>query len=132
VQDQSLVSSYSLSARRARQILENFLVAEGWKPEVVRSRGQGFSIEARYGTNRWIVQLAFMNPSKQQVVDAFSSVLGEILRRMKDPVCRYSIALPDSDAFRRLWDRLPDLSKDRLNLTALFISPSGVVLEKAS
>ena len=130
--DPAVNNSDCLSERRSRQILESFLVTGGWKPEAAWSRGQGLSVEAGYGAKRWIIQLGVMKPSKQRAIDVFSSVLGEILRRMNDPLCSYSIALPDTETFHRLWDRLPDLAKNRLELTALFINSTGIVLEKAS
>jgi len=53
----------------------------------------------------------------------------ELLQRMDDPDARYSIALPDMQQFRRLWQRLPQLAKARTTISALFVSPSGNVEE---
>ncbi len=62
-------------------------------------------------------------------VNYFLSILGELLQRMDDPDARYSIALPDMQQFRRLWQRLPQLAKARTTISALFVSPSGKVEE---
>ena len=62
-------------------------------------------------------------------VNYFLAVLGEALQRMDDPAARYSIALPDMKQFRGLWSRLPALAKTRTQITALFVAPSGDVVE---
>ncbi len=64
-------------------------------------------------------------------VNYFLGVLGELLQRMTDPAAKYSIALPDLPQFRRLWDRLPELAKQRTGISALFVSESGRVDEVA-
>lgn len=35
---------------------------------------------------------------------------------MNDSEARYSIALPDLEQFRRLWERLPKLAKERTTI----------------
>ena len=60
-------------------------------------------------------------------VNYFLSALGETLQRMDDRNAKYSIALPDLQQFRSLWDRLPDLAKSRTEITALFVDEKGNV-----
>lgn len=60
-------------------------------------------------------------------VNYFLAVLGETLQRMDSPAASYSIALPDMAQFRGLWERLPDLAKERTKVTALFIRADGQV-----
>lgn len=62
-------------------------------------------------------------------VNYFLGILGETLQRMADEEAKYSIALPDVPQFRGLWSRLPELAKSRTTITALFVSPEGVVRE---
>jgi len=64
-------------------------------------------------------------------VNYFIGILGETLQRMNDPASKYSIALPDVQQFRRLWDRLPRLAKQRTQITALFVNADGQVIEVA-
>ena len=59
----------------------------------------------------------------------FLAVLGELLQHMDDRDARHSIALPDIPQCKRLWDRLPELAKSRIRIYALFVAPSGSVLE---
>lgn len=62
-------------------------------------------------------------------VNYFLTILGEILQRMEDPYAKYSIALPDIQQFRNLWDRLPLLAKVRTGITALFVDENGEATE---
>lgn len=61
--------------------------------------------------------------------DYFLAILGETLQRMSDINAKYSIALPHMKQFINLWQRLPDLAKQRTGITALFIDNQGNVIE---
>jgi hypothetical protein len=119
-----------LSEKRIKQILNDFLVSQGWNPQIDWGPAHGIDIEARRGTMRWIIEVKVSEPQDEKVVDAFVSVLGEILQRMDDTRIKYSIALPDTEPFRRLWKRLPALAKNRIRITALFVNPSGNVVQR--
>jgi hypothetical protein len=60
-------------------------------------------------------------------VNYFIAMLGEVLQRMSLRDARYSIALPDMVQFRRLWERLPELARQRTGITAMFVSAEGAV-----
>ena len=62
-------------------------------------------------------------------VNYFLHALGEILQRMNNKEAKYSIAFPDLKQFRNLWERLPQLAKERTQATALFINFDGKVEE---
>ncbi len=118
------------SEKKMKQILEKYLTSKEWEPKIAWRANRGVDIEANQGTDRWIIEVkgsGLYNPVR---TNYFLSVLGEILQRMDDPCCKYSIALPDDDQFRRLWDRLPSLAKDRTGITALFVNPAGHVTER--
>ena len=121
-----------LSERRTKQILNDFLISQGWDPQIDWGPAHGIDIEARRGTMRWIIEVKVSELPDEKVVDAFVSVLGEILQRMDDPKTRYSIALPDTEPFRRLWKRLPTLAKHRSGITALFVNSSGYVVQQTT
>jgi hypothetical protein len=120
-----------LPERRIKQILEGFLTSQGWKPEVAWGFTYGIDIEAKRNTDRWIIVVKVSEPSNLTIINSFVSVLGKILQRMNDPKCKYSVALPDTAPFRRLWERLPILAKNRTQITALFVNPAGTVIERA-
>ena len=52
-----------------------------------------------------------MDLANRCAVNYFLAVLGELLQKMDEQACRYSIALPDLPQFRGLWDRLPREAK---------------------
>ena len=121
-----------LSEKRIKRILRDFLTSEGWNPEIAFDSRDLVDVEARRGSEQWIIEvkgLESLEPLHPAIVNSFVSVLGEILQRMNDSKCKYSVALPDIEPFRRLWERVPALAKDRTGITALFVRPTGEVIE---
>jgi hypothetical protein len=51
------------------------------------------------------------------------------MQRMTDEQAKHSIAFPNAPKFRRLWSEFPVNVKERLKLSALFISDNGAVIE---
>ena len=88
-------------------------------------------IEAVRGGKRWLIEVKGIGSRSAMRVNYFIGVLGETLQRMDHAEAKYSIAVPDVPQFRRLWDRLPDLAKQRTTISALFVTPDGSVIEEA-
>jgi hypothetical protein len=130
---QTLPSSSSLNdyipEKKMKQALEKFLQAKEWKAEINWREWHGNDIEAIKGSDRWVIEVKGSGSYDAMNLTGFLSVLGEILQRMDDPACKYSIAIPDIAPFRRMWNRLPDLAKYRLGITALFVNENGNVFE---
>jgi hypothetical protein len=120
----------NIPEKKIKQVLEIYLSSRGWKSEINWSKGHGIDIEAKRGNERWIIQVNGSSPLRPLIVNAFLSVLGEIIQRMDDSTCKYSIALPDTEQFRRLWERLPVLAKNRTGITALFVKLTGNLVEE--
>lgn len=112
-----------------KKCLETYLSSWGW--EVVPAWGftRGIDIEAKRGQDRWVIEMEGRTNSGDSLANSFNSVLGKVLQRMDDPNSKYSVALPDSKQFRRLWKRLPELVKNRTGITALFVDQAGIVSE---
>jgi hypothetical protein len=117
--------------KKIKQVLGDYLATRGWHIDTARGNIHGADIEARRGTDRWIIEVKGSGAYNPLRVSDFLSVLGEILQRMDEPYCKYSVALPDMEQFRRLWDRLPPLARSRMGTTALFVNPDGNVAEIA-
>ena len=115
--------------KKIKQILESYLTSRGWDIKVNSGNNPGLDIEARLGNDRWIIEVKGSGDFNLTRVNFFHAVLGEILQRMDDPHYKYSIALPDTELFRRLWERLPALAKSRLGVTALFVNLTGSITE---
>ncbi len=121
--------SNGISEKKIKLILEAHLTSLGWQTKIARGYTHGIDIEAKKGISRWIIEVKSIESTSPLPVNSFVSVLGEIIQRMDDPDCKYSIALPDIQQFRRLWGRLPLLAKSKLGITALFIDARGIVTE---
>lgn len=124
-------SNDCIPEKKVKQILKGFLTSQGWNPRITWGSTHGIDIEAKRNTARWIIEVKVAESSNPAIVNSFVSVLGEILQRMDYQECKYSIALPDTEPFRRLWERLPTLAKDRTGITVLFVNPAGNVTERA-
>jgi hypothetical protein len=120
----------SLMGKKIKKFLETYLSAQGWETRVAWGFTHGVDIEARRGKQKWIIEVKGTEPLYPMPVGAFVSVLGEVLQRMDDPACKYSVAFPEAEQFRRLWERLPPLAKQRTGITALFVTLMGDVIEE--
>lgn len=112
-----------------KQILKDYLHANGWKTQIAWGRTPGIDINAIRGTERWIIEVKGLGSLSAMNVNYFLGVLAETLQRMDDPNAKYSIALPDVRQFRNLWYRLPLLAKKRTGITAIFIDEQGNINE---
>jgi hypothetical protein len=118
-----------LSEDDVKRRLQSWLAQSGWEVSVVWGRGRGIDVEAKKGTQRWIIEAKGCGSLNPMRVNYFVSMLGELLQRMNDANARYSIALPDLKQFRGLWARLPELAKSRTGISALFVNASGNIDE---
>ena len=118
-----------LSEDDVKRKLQAWLEGAGWKVSVAWGRGHGVDIDALQADHRWVIEAKGRGSLDPMRVNYFLGVLGELLQRMNDPAAQYSIALPDLPQFRRLWDRLPELAKQRTGISAIFVNDSGGVEE---
>lgn len=105
-----------------KRILDRWLRSEGWQTQIAWGRTRGIDIEAIREKERWIIEVKGCGSRSAMRVNYFLGVLGETLQRMNDPNAKYSIALPDMQQFRGLWNRLPHLAKSRTEISVIFVS----------
>ena len=122
-------SAQGLSEDSVKTLLCAYLKRDGWTTTVAMGAAHGIDIEARRDTERWVIEVKGCGSLNPMRVNYFLAVLGEILQRMGDPNAKYSIALPDLDQFRGLWERLPSLAKSRTCVSCLFVRDDGAVEE---
>ncbi len=118
-----------LSEDSLKKAIEKWLKDQGWHVNVAWSNQPGIDIEATRNGERWIIEVKGRGSRPPMRVNYFLAVLGELLQRMCDPKAKYSIALPDLEQYRRLWERLPQLAKKRTGISALFVDNNGKVQE---
>jgi hypothetical protein len=117
----------ALSEDEIKMVLVDWLSKDGWNTDVAWARTPGIDIDAKRGTERWIIEVKGPGSRSPMRVNYFLGILGETLQRMTDPNARYSIALPDLKQYRGLWARLPRLAKSRTTISLLLVSKSGQV-----
>jgi hypothetical protein len=100
--------------------LEAWLVARGWTAVIAWGRAPGIDIVASRGGRTWHIEAKGEHERYQVRRNYFFSVVGDIAQRMEREDILYSLALPDTEHFRGLWNRLPDLAKRRLQLSTFF------------
>jgi hypothetical protein len=118
-----------LPEQRIKRNLQKFLSSSGWSYYTDMVTSRSVDIKAKRGEEKWIIEIKRSEPLTKDIVASFVSVIGKIVQLMDDENCKYSIALPDKQQFRRLWDRLPDLAKERTGITALFVNYKGDIHE---
>jgi hypothetical protein len=111
-----------LAEDELKRALKAWLEADGWSAEVAWRGAHGVDIAARRGKELWLIEVKGRGSRPEMRVNYFVAILGETLQRMSEPHAKYSIALPDLPQYRRLWDRLPQLAKDRTTISMLFVS----------
>ena len=104
----------NLSEDELKKILKNHLEQEGWKVEVAWGNKKGVDINAYRNNKRWIIEAKGCGSRSAMRVNYFISVLGELLQRMNDDNAIYSIALPNMNQYKKLWEKLPNLAKQKI------------------
>lgn len=120
----------NLSEDELKTYLDSFLKKNGWSTNIAWGRNHGIDIDAYRGNERWIIEVKGAGSLNPMRVNYFIAILGEILQKMSDPNAKYSIALPHLNQFLKLWDRLPELAKNRTGISALFVDEDGIIIEK--
>lgn len=118
-----------LSEDELKEVLHRWLTQNGWQSQVAWAKARGVDIRATREGQQWLIEVKGLGSRQAMRVNYFIAILGETLQRMADPAAKYSIALPDVPQFRGLWERLPALAKSRTAITALFVTPDGLVTE---
>ena len=117
---------------RVKSALVAMLEPSGWSVEVAWGKKRGIDIVALRGEERWVIECKGTGSLAPMQNNYFVGVIGELMQRMSDRRAKHSIAFPNLPKFRRLWSELPAVAKERLQLTALFVSEDGSVLELAA
>ncbi len=102
------------------RVIKSVLGKMGYLVEEKPGHIHGSDICARKGEMTRIIEIKGEGSSRPMYNNFFLLVLGEILQRMDDPNLKYSVAFPDHEKYRRLWNELPRLANERTKITAIF------------
>jgi hypothetical protein len=116
-----------LSEDQVKAYVKSWLELDGWKVEVAWGKQRGVDIVAKRDAEIWLIEAKGCGSRPEMRVNYFVAMLGELLQRMSLPDARYSIALPDMQQFRRLWERFPAFARERTRISALFVASHGAV-----
>jgi len=119
-----------LSEDQIKEILRAWLEESGYRVKVALGRERGIDIEAVRDGVRRVIEVKGTGSRPEMRVNYFLCMLGEVLQRFDDPNARYSIAMPDLAQYRGLWNRLPTMAKERLQLSAIFVGADHSVREE--
>ena len=119
----------NLSEDKAKDILKNWLTKEGWKSEIAFGNKKGADIVASKDSSTWIIEVKGTASRPPMFNNYFLSIIGEILQRMDTSAAKYSIAFPNNQKFKRLWNELPSEAKKRLGITMLIVHSDGEIEE---
>lgn len=119
------VSGEPLQEEDIKHILYNRLISDGWSVKVAWGHTPGVDIDARKDGHRWLIEVKGPGSRQPMRVNYFIGILGETLQRMDDPDARYTIAFPDMEQYRRLWNKLPRLAKERTTIDMMLIDSNG-------
>jgi hypothetical protein len=119
----------ALSEDEIKEVLERSLLSDGWGVNVAWGKTRGIDIEAVQEGLKWVIEVKGPGSRPPMRVNYCLAIIGETLQRMDDPEARYSIALPDLQQYRNLWDRLPRLAKDQTTISLLLVDQTGNVTE---
>jgi hypothetical protein len=111
------------------QHLERWLAFDGWEVAIAHLSSHGIDIDARRREERWVIEVKGRGSRNGMRHNYFLNVLGQITQRMSDPDAKCSIAVPDLPQFRRLLARYPDIAKQQLGISCLFVGTAGRVDE---
>lgn len=120
---------HQLQEDEAKERLRAFLESAGWRTTIALGKVPGIDIEAFREGQRWIIEVKGCGSLSAMRVNYFLGALGELLQRMSDPEAKYSVAFPDLAQFRRLWERLGTVAKERTGITCLFVRSNGEITE---
>jgi hypothetical protein len=119
----------ALSEDEVKKLVLKHLESGGWTAETAWGKQHGIDIDARRGKERWIIEAKGCGSRAPMRVNYFLSALGELLQRMDDKAAKYSIAVPDMEAYTALWSKLPEPAKKRTGISCLFVNANGTVTE---
>lgn len=114
--NKNIHASDYLSEDAVKEILYKWLEGQGWSVEIAWGQVRGPDCIAKRQGERWLIEVKGCGSRQPMRVNYFLAVFGELLQRMDEPDTFYSIALPDLNQFRGLWERLPNLAKERTKI----------------
>lgn len=119
-----------LAARRAKMkrntedltnLIKAWLNEHGWSYE--ENKGV---LEAFNGDKKWVINVQGIKRGRKQTLPV---KLGEVIKHIDDLNTHYSMAFNDSLTYRRQWNEIPTMVKERLNMSVILADKKGNITE---
>lgn len=110
-----------LSSVDLSEICTSWLLERGW--DVMPVNGKLVAIK---DNEKWVIDIHGMKRGRKQSLPA---KMNDILKQMEDGNTRYSMAMNDSLSYRRQWNQIPHVVKEKLNVSVLLADKKGNVVE---
>ena len=119
-----------LAARKAKMkrntedltnLIKAWLNEHGWSYE----ENKGI-LEAFNGEKKWVINVQGIKLGRKQTLPV---KLGEVIKHIDDLNTHYSMAFNDSLTYRRQWNEIPTMVKERLNMSVILADKKGNITE---
>lgn len=110
-----------LTAIDLTEICTSWLLDRGW--DVESENGKLIAVKEN---EKWVIDIHGMKRGRKQSLPA---KMNDILKQMEDGNTRYSMAMNDSLSYRRQWNQIPHVVKEKLNVSVLLADKKGNVVE---
>lgn len=114
-----------LTEEEVKQIISDYLIAQGYQTTVAWGHSRGADIVANKGNESLIIEVKGCGSRQQMRVNYFLAILGEILQRMDSSKSKYYIALPKIQQYENLWHKLPIIAKQRTEINLILVDGEG-------
>ena len=119
-----------LAARKAKMkrntedltnLIKAWLNEHGWSYE----ENKGI-LEAFNGEKKWVINVQGIKRGRKQTLPV---KLGEVIKHIDDLNTHYSMSFNDSLTYRRQWNEIPTMVKERLNMSVILADKKGNITE---
>ena len=78
------------------------------------------------GEKKWVINVQGIKRGRKQTLPV---KLGEVIKHIDDLNTHYSMAFNDSLTYRRQWNEIPTMVKERLNMSVILADKKGNITE---
>ena len=114
-----------LSEEELKHFINDYYTMLGYNTTVAWGHSRGADIIAQKDNECIVIEVKGCGSRQPMRVNYFLAILGEILQRMDNSKNKYFIALPKMQQYKNLWQRLPNLSKQRTTIKLILVDKNG-------
>lgn len=121
VEEQLIKYRFRKGGNELPRLVKAWLEERGWE-----TLEHNRFIEAKREDEKWFIDIYQATRGRKMPLP---NKLTEVIKKMEDESAFYSVALVDSPIYRRQWNEIPDVAKDRLKVSVLLADRTGQILE---